>query len=339
MSISAQIIVKGLDFEALTGVTGASHNQSIDEATPGANIGYVIETTDVAGVPEVPNPAETYAGHTAAWLSKCVWKRITATEVILYRWNDIAALHATYLKWEDLDTVADAALVLATSADANATLALNGANSAVGVAAAAQTSANTALTAANAATVTANNAAAQLATFGSMPRGFIAACAYNAVFSTSADQGWLKCDGTAVSRTIFASLFALVGTAWGVGDSTTTFNLPDLQGKVVGGVSSGHVIGTAGLTGAETHVLLEAELPSHKHLLANVDEPDMGGSTAAGLGAAEHLTVRSIDASNQSYALQGTATLPTLGLTGITGADAAHNNMQPTAFMHYYIKT
>lgn len=43
--------------------------------------------------------------------------------------------------------------------------------------------------------------------------------------------GWLMCDGRAVSRTTFSSLFASIGTAYGVGDGSTTFNLPDFRGR------------------------------------------------------------------------------------------------------------
>lgn len=47
---------------------------------------------------------------------------------------------------------------------------------------------------------------------------------------TNAPNGWLICDGTAVSRTTYSDLFTVIGTAWGEGDTTTTFNLPDLTG-------------------------------------------------------------------------------------------------------------
>ncbi|MBI5528456.1 MAG: tail fiber protein [Deltaproteobacteria bacterium] len=52
-------------------------------------------------------------------------------------------------------------------------------------------------------------------------------------------DGWLLCDGSAVSRTQYAALFSAVGTAWGAGDGSTTFNLPDLRGRFVRGVDSG----------------------------------------------------------------------------------------------------
>lgn len=48
---------------------------------------------------------------------------------------------------------------------------------------------------------------------------------------TSAPGGWLMCDGSAISRTVYASLFAAVGTTYGSGDGSTTFNLPDFRGR------------------------------------------------------------------------------------------------------------
>jgi hypothetical protein len=49
---------------------------------------------------------------------------------------------------------------------------------------------------------------------------------------SSAPSGWLLCDGTAVSRTTYSALFAAIGTSYGAGDGSTTFNLPDLRGRV-----------------------------------------------------------------------------------------------------------
>jgi len=48
---------------------------------------------------------------------------------------------------------------------------------------------------------------------------------------TAVPAGWLQCDGAAVSRTTYAALFAAIGTTWGVGDGSTTFNLPDVRGR------------------------------------------------------------------------------------------------------------
>ena len=49
---------------------------------------------------------------------------------------------------------------------------------------------------------------------------------------SSAPTGYLLCDGTAVSRTTYAALFAVAGTGYGVGDGSSTFNLPDLRDRL-----------------------------------------------------------------------------------------------------------
>ena len=62
--------------------------------------------------------------------------------------------------------------------------------------------------------------------------------------SLTAPVGWLKCDGAAVSRTTYADLFAFIGTTYGVGDGSTTFNLPDLVGEFIRGTPTGRDVGT-----------------------------------------------------------------------------------------------
>ena len=61
--------------------------------------------------------------------------------------------------------------------------------------------------------------------------------------STVAPSGYLLCDGAAVSRTTYADLFSAISTTWGVGDGTTTFNLPDGRGGVLRGTGIGRVGG------------------------------------------------------------------------------------------------
>jgi microcystin-dependent protein len=63
------------------------------------------------------------------------------------------------------------------------------------------------------------------------------------------NANWLKCDGQAVSRTTYATLFGVVGTKYGVGDGSTTFNLPDLAGVIPVGQKSGGTFATVGATG------------------------------------------------------------------------------------------
>ena len=60
-------------------------------------------------------------------------------------------------------------------------------------------------------------------------------------------QGWLLCDGSAVSRTDYAALYAVIGTTYGAGDSSTTFNLPNLVDKFVEGSATSGTVKSAGL--------------------------------------------------------------------------------------------
>lgn len=82
-----------------------------------------------------------------------------------------------------------------------------------------------------------------------------------------APAGWLICDGSAVPRTgQYAALFNLIGTTYGVGDNTTTFNLPNLVGRFPVGKSADAEFVSLGLSGgAKSVTLTEAQIPSHKH--------------------------------------------------------------------------
>lgn len=86
--------------------------------------------------------------------------------------------------------------------------------------------------------------------------------------ATAPNVNWLICDGSAVSRTTYATLFVVVSTTWGVGNGTTTFNIPDLRGRAPIGVGTGASLTARALAtnyGEENHVLTTAELASHTH--------------------------------------------------------------------------
>lgn len=83
--------------------------------------------------------------------------------------------------------------------------------------------------------------------------------------SPNAQDGWLICDGAAVSRTDFPNLFAAISTIWGIGDGTTTFNVPDLRGRSQVGVGTSFTLGSVG--GASSHTLTVLNLPAHNHVI------------------------------------------------------------------------
>lgn len=89
---------------------------------------------------------------------------------------------------------------------------------------------------------------------GGLPVGFIAPYA-----GTGIAEGWLDCDGSAVSRTMYPDLFTAIGTTWGVGDGSTTFNLPRSEDLVLQGASTTNPVGTykqAGLPNIEGSIEL-----------------------------------------------------------------------------------
>ena len=80
------------------------------------------------------------------------------------------------------------------------------------------------------AAVTATPAALNAATSFDMPAGSII------IFGgSSAPTGFLFCDGSAISRSTYSALFGIISTTYGVGDGSSTFNLPDIRGRVVAG--------------------------------------------------------------------------------------------------------
>lgn len=75
--------------------------------------------------------------------------------------------------------------------------------------------------------------------------------------------GWLECDGSAISRTDFSALFSVIGVTYGVGDGTTTFNIPDYRGRFLIGTNGSFPLGSTG--GAATQTLSTANLAPHSH--------------------------------------------------------------------------
>jgi microcystin-dependent protein len=159
--------------------------------------------------------------------------------------------------------------------------------------------------------------------------------------SVATPSGFLDCDGSAVSRSTYSALFAVVGTNYGVGDGSTTFNLPDLTDRVcvhksptktqfsTGGANANPLSAPVTLTVGNT-TLSTPELPSHTH-------PTTG-------------TVLTAPAENQASSTPGGRISGGTG-TGSAGGDGGHNHpgsgnvggnvdsLQPYLTIKYIIKT
>ena len=141
----------------------------------------------------------------------------------------------------------------------------------------------------------------------------------------TAPSGWLICDGSAISRTTYANLFSVIGTTYGVGNGSTTFNIPNLQGRVPVGLNfSDTDFNTISKTGGEkTHKLTVYEMPSHTHEEQAVANPNSGGPGIRG-------TFNGQEGS-------GLSSYPTGIQSGNSGGNQPHNNLQPYIVMNYII--
>lgn len=138
----------------------------------------------------------------------------------------------------------------------------------------------------------------------------------------TAPTGFLICDGSAISRTDYSDLFDTIGTAYGTGDGSTTFNIPNLKGKIPVGLDSTQtefdVLGETG--GEKTHTLTVQEMPSHNH---NTGVSSAGSETGYGI--------------DYSYTTEYREYSGADFITN-TGGGQAHNNLQPYIVLNYIIK-
>lgn len=178
---------------------------------------------------------------------------------------------------------------------------------------------------------------------------------------SAAPEGWLLCDGSAVSRTSYPDLFTAIGTTYGVGDGATTFNLPNLTGKYL----KGGAPGSSG--GANSVTIAKANLPAynltvtdsgHSHGVsetAHSHAASTGNFVLASDGSGAALGSLSASASAEATSLdniQGQAPRTATASTGVTvnsaatgitvssgGSGAALNTEPAFVTAHWIIRT
>lgn len=166
--------------------------------------------------------------------------------------------------------------------------------------------------------------------------------------------------GQAISRATYSAYFALVNTGYGAGDGSSTFNVPDLRGRVVPGadnmggsaasrLTSASNMGTGLLGqvgGAETHTLTTAQLASHSHANTLTDPGHTHGATqqnsattmsSGGGGSGYAGGSNNPIAVTSGFAINSAATGITITNTS-AGSGSAHNNMQPSICLNYILR-
>ena len=145
--------------------------------------------------------------------------------------------------------------------------------------------------------------------------------------TTSAPSGYLNCDGTAVSRTTYSALYAVVGTTFGVGDGSTTFNLPNYTNRMPYGTTIGATGGSA-----------DAVVVSHTHTATVTDPGHHHGAYVNdgvyGQGVATNLMSTSGSSFNTTNATTGISVAN--ASAGVSGTNA---NLPPYLGINFIIKT
>jgi microcystin-dependent protein len=187
-----------------------------------------------------------------------------------------------------------------------------------------------------------SDAAFYLKNFTANPYGIPLGGMMPYIGSTAPNTAFVIPIGQAISRATYATLFSLVSTTYGVGDGSTTFNVPDLRGRTVfgpdsggsaritvaGGNFDGTVIGGTG--GAQNHVLTSGEMPVHTHSAST----SVDGSPTFFEGPGTNSAQTGTGANNPTAI--GSISLTTT--IGSAGSGAAHTSMPPAIVLPYILR-
>lgn len=163
---------------------------------------------------------------------------------------------------------------------------------------------------------------------------------------SAAPAGWLLCDGSAVSRTTYAALYAVLSTGYGAGNGTTTFNLPDLVGRIPVGLDSGDpdFNSRSDIGGAKTHT---HATPAHSHVLSDNGAAKIQADDANDWVRFDNVTTANWTADSRTSggtvvasSVAGTVGVGLIGSTdtGGSGVSDTGSSLQPYAVVNYIIR-
>lgn len=337
--MTTQDFLKLIDLSAAAvPITGTQINQLLETARPATDKGLVITSTDTGVTPDVPDPDTAIIGVMPTWWKKYIWRRQMADEVRLYVWDETAPSDATYLQWVQLDVQGATALATATTALAQSATAQTDAATAVATANSAEAQAQAAQADVNALENTVAAVDTRVDAIEEDPAryltGDIRVSAGTFTYSTTEDQGWLAMDGSSVSVTTFARLFAVIGNTYG--GSGGVFSVPDMRGRGPLGSGTGSGLTARALAekgGAERVTLTAGEsgLPAHKHQI----------SVEASVDAPAAVATKRFNAPDGNFEWVNSAASAVGETRDVAAAAAAnsHENMAPFLVLNYYIKT
>lgn len=162
-----------------------------------------------------------------------------------------------------------------------------------------------------------------------------------------APNGWHICNGQALMRSMYSDLFNAIGTRFGAGDRSTTFNLPNYEGVMLVGKRASDSIGATG--GARTVTLSSSQMPmhshsggSHSHRVADQYNPADRivrlVSAVTGTVSPIRVTVSSVSVPSGLTTTQRTTTSASAS-TGSAGSSGSHDNMPPYSVGHWIMRT
>ena len=172
----------------------------------------------------------------------------------------------------------------------------------------------------------------------------------------TAPTGYLLCNGTAVDRTTYATLFGVIGTTFGAGNGSTTFNLPDYRDRMPIGAGTTYSAASSGgnkdaIVVSHSHSASTASAGSHEHYLTNNTLVASSGQAIVDVTSGNYIAARTTGNTDYAYAFRATGNAANIGRSSSAGShshtvtvnsagsSATNANLPPYLGIYFIIKT